>query len=117
MPKIITKEFVDATFRVRWPNGGDDEYIDVRPLGAAAIRKIISELPHDAGQAEKGRELEIRCISEAITGWSGFVSPEGEALPYSSEAVRHIADHQPDIYSILARMVATAPSIGKAMKE
>lgn len=117
MPKIITKEFVDATFRVQWPNGGDDEYINVRPLRAEAIRKIISELPNDVSQAEKGRELEIRCISEAITGWSGFVSPEGEALPYSGDAVRHIADHQPDVYSILARMVATAPSIGKAVKE
>lgn len=117
MPKIITKEFVDATFRVQWPNGDDDEYIDVRPLGSEAIRKIISELPNDVSQTEKGREFDIRCISEAITGWSGFVSPEGEALPYSTDAVRHIADHQPDVYSILARMVATAPSIGKAMKE
>lgn len=117
MPRIITKKFVDATFRVQWPGGDVDEYIDVKPLATSVVRELFHVIQNTVDPAEKIREMGIRCVAEAIVNWSGFASPDGEELPYSKEAVRHIAEYQPEIYAQLDKLVSSAISAGKIIVE
>ena len=118
MPKIITEEFATTSYKVPYPGGNADEFVLVKPLSSSRVRAIAAEVQAaDMPDADKAREFEIRLTAESIRAWNGFVDPSGKGLGYSSQALRFIAEPQPEVYSMIGKLIASAVATGKPVKE
>ena len=119
MPKVVTAEFAKTSYKVMYPGGNADEFLIVKPLAASRIRAIAAEVQasSDIPAADKVLEMGIRVAGESIKGWSGFTDIAGKPIDYSQEALRFVAENQPDVYGVIGKMIASAVATGEPVKE